>query len=122
MNKLNRHLPFVILFLAVLSFAYFWQVSIRPYLLKNNTNSLDLAEYFPNFLAVVILSFGAMALFAPKEDIAVLKLTSSLTCGIILGQLIMSERVYDYKDIIASILGFIFSNLIIYLINRMLNR
>ena len=122
MNKLNRHLPFIILFIGALLFTFFWQVSIRPYLLKKNTYSLDLAEYFSNFLAVVILSFGAMSLFAPKEDIAVLKLTSSLTCGIILGQLIMSERVYDYKDIIASILGFIFSYLIIYLINRILNR
>lgn len=122
MNKLNRHLPFVILFLAVLLFAYFWQVSIRTYLLKSNTNPLYLVEYFPNFLAVAILSFGAMALFAPKENFAVLKLTSSLNCGILLGQLIMSERVFDYKHIIASILGFIFSYLIIYLINRILNR
>jgi VanZ family protein len=123
MTKLNRHLPFIILFLGVLLFTYFWEVGIRPHLLKNSISSFYLLESFPNFLSIVILSFGAMALFAPKEDIAILKLTLSLTCGVILYeiyQMMMPERVFDYKDIIASILGFVFSYLILYLINRIL--
>ena len=125
MNKLKRHLPFIILFTGTLLFTFFWEVSIRSHLLKSNNSSFYLAESFPNFLATVILSFGAMTLFAPKGNSAVFKLTFSLACGVLLYevcQLIIPERVFDYKDIIASILGFICSYLIIYLINRILNR
>ncbi len=125
MNKLNRHTPFIILFFAILVFTYFWEKSLRPQLLSDNNSSFYLLESFPNFLSIVILSFGAMALFSPKENLAIFKLTFSLTCGVILYeiyQMMMPERVFDYKDIIASILGFVFSYLIIYLINRMLTR
>lgn len=125
MNKMKRRIPFIILLLGVLLFGYFWEVSIRPHLLKNNISSFYLLESFPNFLSIVILSLAAMALFAPKGNLDILKLTSSLTCGVILYeiyQMMMPERVFDYKDIIASILGFVFSYLILYLINRLVTR
>ena len=123
MNKLNRHLPFIILFLLMLLFTYFWEVSFRPNLLKSNNSSFYLVESFPNFLSIVILSFGAMALFAPKENLAVFKLTFPLACSVLLYeicQLIIPERVFDYKDIIATIFGFVFSYFIIFLMNRIL--
>lgn len=108
---MKRHMPFIILFTGGLIFTYFWEAGIRPHLLKNNTSAIYLLESFPNFLSVILLSFGAMALLAPKENIKIFKLTTSLTCSAILYEfykLIMPERVFDFKDIVASVLGGLF--------------
>lgn len=117
---MKRHIPFIVLFAAALIFTFFWETSIRPQLLKSNSSTFYLVESFPNFLAVVLMTFGGMALLALKKNIKVIKLAGSIASGGILYefcQIFIPERTFDVKDIVASVLGGLFSYLIIIFIN-----
>ena len=66
---------------------------------------------------------GTMAFLALKENIKVIKLIGSLTCGVILyefSQIFMMDRTFDLKDVIASILGALFSFLVTMFINKII--
>lgn len=122
---MKRHPIFNFLFIGILIVAFFWAVLIRPFLLKNNISAFFIADCMPNFLAVIILTFGTMTLPKYQNSKGIFKKTITFTGSMITYeflQLIIPGRVFDYKDIIASILGGIFTYLILTLTNRILTK
>jgi hypothetical protein len=115
----RRSLYFTILALLLL-FTLYEELSLRPYLFKHHITTLYLADSLPNFLAVVILSFGYMAIILPPDN-KVLHFIISIVIGLSLyelAQIWMPQRIFDIKDIIASVMGGGFSYLVIYAINK----
>ena len=118
---MKRHNILIILFVGFLIFAFFWQVLIRLYLLKNNISTFYLAETLPNFLAVVLFTFGAMTLLRYKENSKLFKLSTEFTASMVAYeflQLIIPGRTFDVNDIIASVIGGVFSYIVLILINK----
>jgi len=108
------------LLVPVLLFTLYEELSLRPYLFKHHITTLYLADSLPNFLAVVIISFGSMAIKLPPTK-KVPNVIISVVAGITLYefvQLWMPHMVFDIKDIIASVLGGGFSYLAIYTITK----
>lgn len=122
---MKSHSAFIFLFIGILTLGFFWAVLIRPYLLKNNISAFFIADCMPNFLAVMILTFGTMTLPKNQNPKEIFKKTITFTGSMITYeflQLFIPGRVFDYKDIIASILGGIFTYLILTLTYRIITK
>ena len=116
---------FQIIFLATLGVTLFEEIMLRPFLQRNEIDFLYLVDSLPNFLAVVLLCFGTMALLAYTKKQEIIKCTAGYTIGIILYevlQLVMPGRVFDLNDMVASLLGGAFSYLVIFGIDRFIHR
>ena len=120
---MKKHPIYTYLFIGILIVGFFWLVLIRPFLLRNNISAFFIADCMPNFLAVIILTFGTMTLPKNQNSKGIFKKTVTFTGSMItyeFMQLIIPGRVFDYKDIIASVLGGIFTYLILTLTNRII--
>ena len=118
---MNRRLVYIISLIIILAFTFFEELKLRPYLLKNHITKFGIADSLPNFLAPVIFIFAFIVLFNPKENKRVLRMSITAVIGLTLYefvQVFMPERTFDIKDIIASIMGGLFSYYLYKLLNK----
>lgn len=97
-------------FIAIIALTAIEELKLRPYLFKNHLLAFGIAGSLPNFLAPLILLFGSLVLrLRPSEQL--FRTAVTFVVGLIiyeLAQPFMEGRVFDVKDIVASILGGLF--------------
>ena len=116
---MNRRTTFTIILILALTFTLYEELHLRKYLFAHH--SYLLAGSLPNFLAAVIMSFAYMVVRNPLQNNLIIKGITGLISGLILYefvQLLMPHMVFDINDILASILGGLFSYVLIYFINQ----
>jgi len=81
----------------------------RPYIISYNVNDFGVQGFAPNFFTVLSLSLSAS--YFSKQPI---KTMIYITSGVIIYEIeqIWTSRIFDYMDIIASVLGLVVAILI----------
>jgi glycopeptide antibiotics resistance protein len=118
---MNKRSIYIIILSIVLLFTLYEELKLRPYLLRHHITSFYIADSLPNFLAVVILFLGYMVIKFPVDDQKIISLIFAFAMGLTLYevcQLWMPGRTFDVKDVIASVIGGIFSYLIFRIVNK----
>lgn len=116
---MNKRSAYIITLTIILAFTLFEELKLRPYLFKHHINLL--ADSLPNFLAVVILFLCYSVIKFPLDERKSISVITSSVIGLSLYevcQIWMPQRTFDIKDVIASILGGVFSYLIFYIISK----
>ncbi len=111
----------ITLFLFLL-LTYFEEVHFRKYLYSRH--QFILAGSLPNFLAAVIFSFAYMAVLSPNEKKAIGAI-AAIVMGLSLYEVVqiwMPHMVFDVNDIFASVLGGLFSYIVIRIISKTLTQ
>jgi len=112
---MNRRTTFTIILILALTFTLYEELHLRKYLFAHH--SYLLAGSLPNFLAAVIMSFAYMVVRNPLQNNLIIKGITGLILYEFV-QLLMPHMVFDINDILASILGGLFSYVLIYFINQ----
>jgi len=118
MEKRSKRSVYALILVIIVVFTLYEELSLRHYLYKKHVAVL-IADCLPNFLAILLLTFGYMVLKNLHSQKEILRTIISLVAGLVLyefAQLWMPDRVFDVKDILASVLGGLFSYGIIWVI------
>jgi hypothetical protein len=97
----------------VLAFGFFEEVYLRRYLFAHHETVV--AGSLPNFIAAVVCSIFFVAIRMPGIQKSI-RAVVFVVIGLVLyecAQIWMPDRVFDLKDIVASIFGGLFSVLVI---------
>ena len=116
---MNRRTILFIALVIILAFTLYEELSLRRYLFKQH--SYILAGSLPNFLAALLMSITYQLIKPSAENKAIFRSIIAIVSGLILyeiAQLFMPNMVFDFGDVIASILGGSFAYLLIYFINK----
>jgi len=108
---------YFILLIILLGFTFYEELYLRRYLFAHHESVV--AGSLPNFLAVVICSVGYMGLLLPSLPKAI-RAVAAIVIGFVLyecAQIWMPNRVFDVKDIVASIIGGLFSVLVVIVVS-----
>lgn len=103
---------YVLLLLVVLAFSLFMALGFRLFLYKQLGQSSVIAGSLPNFVAVLLLALLYMLVKGNRPDSTPLKLTVMASGTMIFYELVqplIPGRVFDFSDIIASIIGGLFT-------------
>jgi len=102
---------YAILLLITLGFTLYEELSLRRWLFHHSHQSLVaslLAGSLPNFLAALILGLIVLIIKLPRTPSARLRPILAIVAGLSayeLAQLWMPNRVFDWADLLATILG-----------------
>jgi len=116
---MNRRTILFIALVIILAFTLYEELSLRRYLFKQH--SYVLAGSLPNFLAALLMSVTYQLVKPSADHKAIFRSIVAIVSGLILyeiAQLFMPNMVFDFGDVIASILGGLFAWLVIYTANR----
>ena len=117
---MNRRVIYIVILVFFLIFTLYEEIALRKYLFKQHYNVI--AGSLPNFLGVVILSFAYISFKYPCAVQQIFKSISVITLGLVLyefAQIFMPQRVFDFNDIAASIVGGLFCALLIFLVDKL---
>lgn len=96
------------------------ELSFRRYLFKHQV--FIIADCLPNFLAALLSIFAVVVIRKIKNNAEALRTSISITAGLTVyevAQIWMPARVFDIKDIFASVLGGAVAYGVIYWINKL---
>jgi hypothetical protein len=117
----QRMIYFTVL-VIVLAFGVFEELYLRRYLFAHQETIV--AGSLPNFLAAVICSILFLTIRLPSIQKSI-RAVVFIVIGLILyecAQIWMPDRVFDLKDIVASIIGGLFSILVIIIVSGRFRR
>ncbi|MBN9382073.1 MAG: VanZ family protein [Chitinophagaceae bacterium] len=118
MEKKDKRPVYALMLIIIVGFTLYEELSLRHSLYKKHV-ALWIADCLPNFLAILLLAFGYMVFKRPGTDREIGRSIFFLVVGLVLYefvQLAMPHRVFDVKDIFASILGGVFAYFTIWMI------
>ena len=101
---------------VALLFTVYEELHLRRWLFHHLGLHSVVAGSLPNFLAVVVFSLAIMTLRLPGSSRDILRTVLSVVLGLTLyevAQIWMPHRVFDWNDIAASLLGGIFTWLLL---------
>lgn len=105
---MKRRFTLCLLLAAAVIFTLYEETTLRPYWIKHHVNTYTVADWLPNLLGPVILVLLYTLIKEINDKAVLLRSTISLVAGLVIYeimQLFMPSRTFDYKDIIASIVG-----------------
>jgi VanZ family protein len=105
---MKRRFTLCVLLAAVVIFTLYEETTLRPYWIKNHINTYTIADWLPNMLGAIVLVLLYTLIKEVNDKAVLLRSTLSLVAGLIIYeiiQLFMPSRTFDYKDIIASMVG-----------------
>jgi len=103
---------FGLLLALSLAFTLYEELHLRRVLYQHGGAWAVIAGSLPNFLAVPIVSFAVMLVRERINDAEIVRTIGAVAVGLTLyeaAQIWMPGRVFDWKDIAASVLGGMFS-------------
>ena len=109
-------ITYAVMLALILLFTVYEELHLRRWLFHHLGHSSVVAGSLPNFLAVVIFSAAVTALRFPESSRAIVHTTISVVLGLTLyevAQIWMPHRVFDWNDIAATLLGGVFSWLLL---------
>lgn len=101
---------------VALLFTLYEELHLRRWLFHHLGRSSVVAGSLPNFLAVVVFTLAIMTLQLPGSSRDILRTVISIMLGLILyevAQIWMPHRVFDWNDIAATLLGGVFTWLLL---------
>ena len=109
-------LTYAILLAIALIFTLYEELHLRRWLFHQHGTGAIIAGSLPNFLAVVVFSLANVVLRFPQRNREILRAIGSIMIGLILyeiAQIWMPHRTFDWNDIAATLLGGIFTWLLL---------
>lgn len=113
---------YAVLFLISFSLTELGRFVYRPYIYKNNIFDFGLADSIGNLGGIAVQIFFGLAVLNPDKKKGI-RLIIFFSFGYILyeaAQLFLPKGVFDWYDIIGTLIGGVFSFLIYYLINTII--
>ena len=105
---MKRYGLYYIISAITLFITFFLGTAYRSYIYNNNINDYGLADVHPNICAVIVASFLFMGWVKYKSYREELKVIIGVTLGFIIYEFIQSVTstgIYDWKDVIGTLIG-----------------
>ena len=118
MKKVDNRTAYTLILVIIAAFTAYQEFYLRRYLFARHS---PIADWLPNFMASLLLAFGYMVFKQPETNREIVRSIISLVAGLVLyefAQLWMPHRVFDVKDILASVVGGLFAYGLIYIIRK----
>lgn len=118
---MSKRTVYILIFIIIIIFTLVQELGFRRYLYTIHFTPSFVAGSLPNFTSILIFAFGFMAIKSPTQKAEPFKFIIGIVAGSILYEFVqiwMPNRVFDMNDIIASIIGGMFSFAIIYILER----
>ncbi|WP_430972096.1 VanZ family protein [Sunxiuqinia rutila] len=111
-------------FLLVFAITEIGREIYRPYIYENNINDFGLADSIGNLGGIIVQIFFGLAIFNPPQKKG-LRLIAFFTLGYILYEIvqpILPRGVFDWKDILGTIVGGAIGTLLFLLMHKVIRR